>query len=184
MARTTPTRLDSLEAPRGRGLLVMCFGVAMVVAMLSFAILRLFPHAARLVELELSSGTILALVVWVMFMAYAEGYRGFHLKFSPRVVARAYHLGRIGRFRDVILALPFCLALYHTTKRQRIVSTLFILFLSTLIVMVRFLPPLWRGVIDAGVVVGLSLGILSIAYYFVLALRGRVSDQPELPESG
>lgn len=181
MARSQ-TQLDALEAPRGRRLFVMCFGVTTVVGMLAFAIVRLFPHAARLREFDLSTGMLVALAGWVLFMAYAEGYRGFHLKFSPRVVARAYHLGRVGRPIDVVFALPFCLALYHTTKRQRIVSTVFLLFLVGLITMVRFLPPLWRGIVDAGVVVGLSIGILSIAYYFALALRGRISDQPELPE--
>src|SRR6187551_3697910 len=31
-------------------------------------------------------------VTWVVMNAYLEGYRGFHLRFVPRVIARAHHL--------------------------------------------------------------------------------------------
>jgi hypothetical protein len=31
---------------------------------------------------------------FAIFMAYAEGYKGFQMKFSPMVVRRAYTLGK------------------------------------------------------------------------------------------
>ena len=39
----------------------------------------------------------------------------------------------------------------------------------------RMLPQPWRGILDAGVVVGLSIGISSILYFVYVAIR-----KPEL----
>jgi len=35
------------------------------------------------------------------------------------------------------------------------------------------MPQPWRGIVDAGVVLGLSLGIVSVLYWFFKALTGR-----------
>ncbi|MEM6296272.1 MAG: hypothetical protein AAGA54_33685, partial [Myxococcota bacterium] len=51
-----------------------------------------------------------------------------------------------------------------------------------LIVIVKQLDQPWRGIIDAGVVVGLSMGLLSIIYYAVRAVGGTPSPaDPDLP---
>jgi len=47
-----------------------------------------------------------------------------------------------------------------------------------LIIAVRALPPLWRGIVDLGVVVALAWGVAALWYYFALGLRGT-----ELPVS-
>jgi len=43
------------------------------------------------------------------------------------------------------------------------------------IMVARMLPQPWRGILDAGVVVGLSIGISSILYFVYVAIR-----KPEL----
>ena len=37
------------------------------------------------------------------------------------------------------------------------------------VILIRLMPQPWRGLLDAGVVVGLSLGVLSIFYFICLA---------------
>ncbi len=159
----------------------MLWGVGLVVALLASSLWRLTPIAIDAIQSPLATWQLVLLVVWVLVMAYSEGYRGFHLRFSPRVVARAYHLGKTQQPLHVVLALPYSLSLFHTTKRQRIVSTVFLSALVVLILAVRQLPPPWRGIVDAGVVVGLGLGTLSIGYYLLGALRGWVPEEAALP---
>jgi hypothetical protein len=118
----------------------------------------------------------------IVFNGYAEGYRGFQLKASPRIVARAMHLGRNPRPLHVVLAPFFCTALFHTTRRRKIVTWTLYLMLVVVITAVRQVPQPWRGIIDAGVVVGLSWGMASILIYYVRALGGNPPQvSPELP---
>ena len=51
-----------------------------------------------------------------------------------------------------------------------------------LVIWVKSLNEPWRGIIDAGVVAGLGLGMLSMLGYFVLGLMGReVKHDPCVP---
>lgn len=164
-------------------LAAMTWGVLWVLALLGNALYRLVPLALEPIQAGTLNGLQLGLYgLWIAFMAYSEGYRGFHKRFSPRVVARAYHLGQERKPLWLLLALPFCMSLFHTTRRQRIVSTIFLVAIVTLVVAVRQLSQPWRGIIDGGVVVGLGLGVLSILYFYILALAGRVPSEAALPE--
>ena len=59
-----------------------------------------------------------------------------------------------------------------------------VLGIVTLVVLVRRLPQPWRGIIDGGVVVGLSWGIVAILILFGQGLTGRpVRASAELPQS-
>lgn len=175
--------MQTRRAPRGAHLLAMTWGVLWVVALLGNALYRLTPLAIEPIRSGSLTGLQIGLyVLWIVIMAYSEGYKGFHKRFSPRVVARAYHLGQERKPLWLILALPFCMSLFHTTRRQRIVSTVFLLAIVTVVVAVRQLSQPWRGIIDGGVVVGLGLGTASILYFYVLALTGRVPNEAALPD--
>ncbi len=164
--------------------LIATWGVLCVLALLANALYRLIPLALEPWSDGAMNGWQIALYLgWAVLNAYTEGYRGFHLRFSPRVVGRAYHLGRHPRPRDVVLALPFVMSLYHAQRRQKIVSYTFIIVLTAVILAVRALPQPWRGIIDGGVVVGLGLGALSIAYYWLRGLRGDPPPAPDLPDA-
>ncbi len=163
--------------------LIATWGVLNVALLLGQALVRLTPLALEPLRGEGLSPALMALYVgWVVFNAYAEGWRGFHLKFAPRVVARAFHLGRHPRPLWLILALPFCMSLFHATRRQRIVSWVLILVLTSVILAVRALPQPWRGIIDGGVVVGLGLGLASVLYYWLRGLAGAPPPVSDLPE--
>lgn len=163
-------------------MVAMTWGVLWVVALLGNALYRLTPLALEPIQAGTLNGLQLGLYVgWVAIMAYSEGYRGFHKRFSPRVVARAYHLGQERKPLWLILALPFCMSLFHTTRRQRIVSTVFLVVIVTVVIAVKQVSQPWRGIIDGGVVVGLGLGVASILYFYVLAITGRVPREAALP---
>lgn len=102
---------------------------------------------------------------WTLFSMYAEGYRGFQRGFSPRVVARAFHLARNPRALWVMLAPLYAMGLVHATRRRLAISWTFVLAIVAVVVGVRHVPQPWRGIIDTGVVVGLVWGIVAIVVF-------------------
>lgn len=166
-------------------LLVISWGVLGVVGILSSAIVRLLPMAVEpLRDGSLGAMHVIAYLGSVAFMAYSEGYRGFHQQFSPRVVARALALPSTHNALFVAFAPVFCMSLFHATKKRKIVAWAILLMVTTLVVIVRSVSQPWRGIIDAGVVVGLGIGTVSILWYFVAALRGITPPvSPDLPTS-
>ena len=64
-----------------------------------------------------------------------------------------------------------------------LVARLLVLGIVGLVMAVRLLPQPWRGIVDAGVVVGLAIGITSIVHYTVVALLGRpLPIPPDVPQ--
>ena len=145
--------------------------MAGVLLILADAIWRLLPKAIEALSGPLSTIEKVGLVAVVFFMGAIEGYRGFQKAFSPRVAARALalaHRGRAARW----LAPLFCMALFDATPRRLVISWGLVLFIVGLIVGVRILEQPWRGIIDAGVIVGLTWGALSIVYCAVSRPQG------------
>lgn len=163
--------------------LIAAWGVAWVCWLLGRAVWRLAPHAIEpWTQGSMSVGEQAIYLGWVVVNAYLEGYRAFQLRFCPRVVARAVHLGRHPKPLWIVLALPFCMSLFHSTRRQMTVSWSFIAALILVIWWVRTLPQPWRGIIDGGVVVGLIWGIAVFGWLFVRYLAGAEIGPPgDLP---
>ena len=157
------------------------WGVGGVLLLLGFAVYRLAPMAFALKEFPLSPFHWCALVLIVVYMAYAEGYKGFHLAFAPRVVARASYLAEHPRLHHVLLAPLFCMCYIHTTRRRQIISIGLTCMILGFVLIARQLPQPWRGIVDAGVVVGLGLGISSILY-FLISARGQHEQSFALAE--
>lgn len=176
---------QSLSSDWGDMLRVLGFawGIIGVLIMLSFAIVRLAPIALELSTQSLSALHWAALVFSVVYMAYAEGYKGFHRGFSPRVVQRANYLRDNPRWQHVLLAPAFCMGYIYATRRRQILSISLTLLVMGFVVIAKQLPQPWRGILDAGVVTGLTLGILSILYFLVNSLRepGFITVSPEVP---
>lgn len=151
--------------------------------LLGRAIARLGPLALEPWRDDLMTDGQKALYVgWLVLNAYLEGYRGFQLRFSPRVVSRAVYLGQNPRPLWFVLALPFCMSLFHSTRRQMTVSWTFVLAIVLLVWAVRSLPQPWRGIVDGGVVLGLVWGLAVILLIFVRYLAGQPIPPPgDLP---
>jgi hypothetical protein len=106
--------------------------------------------------------------------AYAEGYKGFQLKFSPLVVKRSFALKpgtpQGNNPLNYLLAPLYSMGLINATKKRLIISWCVSTAVALLVALVKRLPPTSRCIMDAGVVVGLTWGGLSILWYYVKAL--------------
>lgn len=160
------------------------WGVFGFLFLLGQAIIRLVPLSLEPFQMEgLAWWHYVLYGLSVVCMAYSEGYKGFHLKAAPRIVARAMHLARHPRPLFVVLAPLFCMSLFHATRRRLITSWVFYSALILVIVAVRQLPQPWRGIIDAGVVTGLSVGMLSVLFFLIRALDGIAPPVlPDIPD--
>jgi len=139
--------------------------------------------ALELEDLPMSQIHWLALVFSVIYMAYAEGYKGFHLGFAPRVVVRARYLADNPRPLHVLLAPLFCMGYIYATRKRQILSFALTTMIIFFVLIARSMPQPWRGIVDAGVVVGLGLGVLSIAYFLILSSNdpARLTVSAEVP---
>jgi hypothetical protein len=158
----------------GRGIIIASWGIGGVAALIVRALVTLTPMALE----PIRSGALApwhwaVLIAWVCTNAYAEGVVGFHRKFSPRTVDRALYLARHRSFWRAVLAPAFCMGLFSASRRTKTVAWGLIVLIFVLVVLVRQLAQPWRGIIDAGVVVGLSLGLASLLGLFVRGLITR-----------
>ncbi|WP_181197246.1 hypothetical protein [Enhygromyxa salina] len=161
---------------------IVLWAVLGVIALLSQAIVRLLPRALEpVLDGSLGALGILAYVASIVAFAYSEGHRGFAQRFSPRVVVRALKLAE-RRGWLIAIAPLMAMGLVHGTRRRLIGSWVLLGGIVTLVLLVRLLPQPWRGAVDAGVVVGLSWGVIATLVLMIKALRGQVPDtDPELP---
>lgn len=137
--------------------------------LLGFAIARLAPIALGALGSPLLWPHWIALTAFVGLMAYAEGYKGFQRSFSPRFGARCRYLYHHPTPLRVLLAPLFCMSYFDATRRRRISSWLLTLMIIGLILVVQQMPQPWRGIIDAGVCVGLLWGLAATTAYAILA---------------
>ncbi len=176
MAPTSP--------PARRSLFAAFWGVGGTAVILGEGIYRLARTAIENLTggAELSAGQTAFGAAWVAFIVYVEGYRAFQKRFSPRVVARALHLAAHPRPLHVALAPLYVMALMHTTRRRLIASWILVAGIVAVILLVRALPPVWRGLIDAGVALALAWGTAVMLIYFGKALSGHpMPVGPDLP---
>jgi hypothetical protein len=158
------------------------WGVLGVLAMLGQAFTRLGPRALEAYTMGLTPVQLVVLAGWTGFMIYSEGVRGFHRRFSPRVVARALWLRDHPRPLFVAIAPLFCMSLLHASKRGLVVARVLVLAIVLLVIVVSQLPQPWRGIVDAGVVAGLAVGAASIMWFALRALAGTPPPiAPDLP---
>ena len=66
--------------------------------------------------------------------------------------------------------------------RRLMVSYLLTIMIIILVLIVHGVDQPWRGIIDAGVVIGLAWGLLSMLYFIVLAfVANNFACSPEVP---
>jgi hypothetical protein len=151
-------------------------------AVLLFVIIRLGAIALQGLATKWTAWHWLLFVANALFMAYAEGYRGFELKFSPRAAARVLWLRRHADWRLAALAPLFLIGYFAAAPRIVRLTWLGTAVIIGLVVVFQQLPQPWRGILDAGVVIGLSWGLVSFWRLTWQALRsGRYPVAPETP---
>jgi hypothetical protein len=170
-------------------LAIFVWAVLGVIAMLVEAVVRLLPRALEpILDGSLGGAGALAYVAAIVGLAYSEGYRGFQLRFSPRVIVRALALAQPSRRRGnwllILLAPLMAMGLIHANRRRLIGSWMLLLCIVALILLVGLLEQPWRGAVDAGVIVGLSWGTVATLVPMVQALRGKPPTvDPDLPDT-
>jgi len=164
------------------GRLGATWGAVGVIAMIGFAIFRIAPRAVAAYEIGLDTTQWIVTIVFAVFMAYSEGYRGFQRRFSPRTAARVRYLRDQPDLLRSLLAPLFAMGFFHANRRTRIIAYALSSGIVVLVLLVRLLMQPWRGIIAGGVVLGLTWGIVSLAISIVAALTR--DDYPVSPEVG
>lgn len=156
---------------------------------LSLVLLRglssVMPHALALKSQEFAWVHWGGLALSLLVMGYAEGYKGFQCKFSPRVAARALYLQAHPTGARVIFAPLFCMGFFHATRKRTLVAYGVTTMVVLLIVAVSRLPQPWRGIIDVGVLFGLGWGVVSVWVFSFKAFfgGGEYDVSPETPDA-
>lgn len=158
------------------------WGVAGVSLLLSFAVYRLTMVAIDAFAFPFQWYHWLVLFGNVVFMAISEGYQGFQKGFSPRVAARARYLKHNPRLVHVLAAPLFCMGYFFATRKRLIIAYTMPLAIVLLVIIFHQISQPWRGILDAGVVVGLSWGIASLIWFAFEALgAGEFEASAEVP---
>ncbi len=164
------------------GTIAAIWGFGGICLLFGSAIYRLGPMALDMPMQGFGWYHWAALALSLVFMGFAEGYRGFQQNFSPRAAARIRYLSNNVTLTRLLLAPLFCMGFFHATRRRKIVSYCLTGGIILLVVLVRQLDQPWRGIIDAGVVVGLGWGILSLMAFTVKAFtHPGFNHPPETP---
>ena len=159
------------------------WGVLGVIYILSQTIVKLFSYVSEMSLAQLQIFHWVFLIGFTLFMAYAEGYKGFQKKFSPRIIARAIYLKNNLTPVRFILAPLFCIGYFHGTRKRLITSYCVTAFIALLVLIVKSAPQPWRGMIDVGVIVGLSWGVIAIICFLIDYLKNKSFEfSPETPD--
>jgi hypothetical protein len=166
------------------GRIAAVWGLGGVVVLLGTAVVRLALIAVDAFQYPFDGWQWSLLITHTAFMAHAEGYKGFQKSYAPRVVARARYLVDEPTPLRIALAPLFCMGYFHTTRRRLLSTYLLTAGIIVLIVIYHDLPQPWRGILDVGVVVGLTWGMVSLVAFGARAFgRSDFDFSPELPQA-
>jgi hypothetical protein len=143
-------------------MLGVAWGLAGIAALLVYAAFSLGQYALDAAASGLAAFEWLVLAVNMVFMAWAEGYRGFQRRFSPRVAARSRHLYLHPTAVRLVLAPLFCGGFFGATAPLRRSVWIGTSLIVLAVLLFNRLPQPWRGILDAGVMVGLIWGVASL----------------------
>ncbi|WP_286240478.1 hypothetical protein [Neptuniibacter halophilus] len=164
------------------GYIAALWGISGICLLLGSAIYRLSAIGWQTFSYELTWYHWLALVVCVLFMGFAEGYRGFQQAWSPRVAARILYLSQHVTLPRLILAPLFCMGFFSIVRKRMIVTYCLTGGIIGMVLLVHQLEQPWRGIVDLGVVTGLIWGLSSLLLFTLQAFFGdRFDHSPEMP---
>jgi hypothetical protein len=164
------------------GLVGAFWGAAGLSIILLDAINRLARIALHALDTELLAVHWVSLAIVVALLAYFEGYRGFQKSFSPRCAARTRYLYRHPDWLSVLLAPLFVMGFFRATRKPLLFAWVGTSLIVLLVVILHRSPQPWRGIIDAGVIAGLSWGLASFLYSTAQAFAAdRYPVSPEVP---
>ncbi len=144
-------------------------------ALMLWAIYRLALITLEALQMPFGYTAWVLLIGNVLFMAWSEGYRGFQLGYSPRFARRTRQLLDSGTAPQRWLAPLFAMGYFDADKQRLITTYVLTAAIIGLILLFHQIPQPWRGILDAGVVVGLTWGLLATWWHCYLALISKPS---------
>ncbi len=138
------------------------------IAILGFAVYRLGGHFLVAWDMPFAWYHWLVLIANTSFMAYSEGYKGFQKSYSIKFANRLKELEQKPTLIRQFLAPLYCMNYFSAIKKNLILAYVLTIAIILLIIIFNYIPQPWRGILDVGVVVGLSWGIMAT---IVLALK-------------
>lgn len=163
------------------GTIAVTWGVSGFVLLMGFALWRLTPLALESFAYEWRWYHVAVFVLNLVFMAWTEGYRGFQQAFSPRLAARCHYLLSRASWPQALLAPLVVMNFTHATRRRMIIAWTLTIGIVAVVLIYRQLPQPWRGILDAGVVLGLAWGLVATLSHVLRALRNGPMADPEFP---
>lgn len=182
----TPSRLDHRQpqsrkaAPRALRLLAVVWGAGGFLALLAWALGRLAPLFLDSLALPWAWFHWALFTVNLLLMAWFEGYRGFQQNYAPRFAARCEYLSRQATMLQVLLAPLVCMGFVNAPKRRVIAAWALSGGIVLIVLLYRLLPQPWRGILDAGVVLGLAWGMAAIVWHLLVALLKGPRTDPQI----
>jgi hypothetical protein len=146
-------------------LLAVTWAMIGLVLILGFACWRMSTYTLESFSMPLYATHWAVFIGFTIFMLYSEGYKGFQKKFSPRFAARCKYLLHHASRTQLIFAPFFCMAYFHAPKKRIIARLILTCMIITFIISFRFIPQPWRGLLDAGVMLGLIWGVIATLIY-------------------
>lgn len=159
--------------PSTNGSIAAAWGLFGFAILMINAIMPLSKYAVEALAMNLTAWQWILLIVNTAFMIYSEGYKGFHVSFSPRFVARAKYLQHSGSAIEKLLAPLFCMTFFNAPKRKLIATYLLSVMIVGFILLFQQIPQPWRGVLDVGVVTGISIGLISTLWHAIQVFGSR-----------
>jgi len=164
-------------------LIIALWGILGITYSLGKAVYRMLPRVIDAFQSHFTLGQLAFLIGFTFFMLYFEGYKGFQKKYSPRTAARVKYLrDHPNWFRDLLAPL-FVMGYFHANRKTKIKAYALTFIVAGLVWAVRHCDQPWRGIVDLGVILGLSWGLIAFWIFSYQALTNKnFSHSPETPD--
>lgn len=164
-------------------LIAALWGVIGITASLGKAIVGMLSKVEAGLSMELTPFHWICLVAFSLFMLFFEGYRGFQQKYSPRTAARVKYLYDKPNLLRGILAPLFCMGYFHANRKTKLKAYILTFGIMLLVKLVSYCSQPWHGIIDLGVVLGLTWGLIAFLIFSYQALFGKnFNHSPQTPD--
>jgi len=147
------------------------YSIGGIIAIFSSAIFRLYPHVKEGFSYQFSTLNWIVMIAYLIIMIVGKGYFALYRSFVPRVINRSKILIAEGKLLDRLLAPLYCMGFFKAPIKRLIISYAMLSFIITFISSASRISQPWRGIIDLGVIVGLSIGIISLLFLGIKELK-------------
>ena len=158
------------------GMIAAGWSMTGLLVLLGFAIWKLSTYTLESLQMPLNWMHWSVFIGFTGFMAHSEGYKGFQKSFSPRFAARTKYLLTNSTLTQCIFAPFFSMGYFHAPAKRVIASATLTIMIIVFIFLFRYIPQPWKGLLDAGVVIGLIWGMISTIFFCTKAISNPVCD--------